>query len=332
MRAYEIIEGQSIDNLKIGERDMPTPGPGQVVVKVEAVSLNYRDLLTIQRPAGDPLVPCSCGAGTISAVGDGVQSLKEGDRVASVFFQTWVEGGPSAANRSQPLGGVLDGMLQEYALLSEMGVVPIPDSMTLAEASTLPCAGLTAWRALIEECHVKAGDTVLCEGTGGVSIFALQFAKMSGAEVIITSSADEKLERAKALGADHGINYTSEPEWGRAARGLTGGAGVDHIVEVGGSETLLNAIGAAKVGGNIILIGILSGFSKEIPIGSIFGNNLHMTGISVGSRAMMVDMIAAMSANGMQPVIDKRFSFDDAQEAFRTMQAGTHFGKICIEF
>jgi NADPH:quinone reductase-like Zn-dependent oxidoreductase len=248
-----------------------------------------------------------------------------------MFFQSWIDGKVSATSRRYALGGTRPGVLQEVMLLDAEGVSRIPAHLSFHEAATLPCAGLTAWRALFEEANVQPGDTVLVQGTGGVSIFALQFAKLAGASVIVTSSSDEKLERARALGADHTINYRSVPEWGKAAAEWTGG-GVDHVVEVGGKDTFSQSLEAARVGGTILVIGVLSGFSQQIAIPSLFSKNLHVIGLSVGSRRMFEGMTSAVGRNGMKPVIDRVFGFDAVPDALRLMQQGGHFGKIVVEF
>jgi NADPH:quinone reductase-like Zn-dependent oxidoreductase len=334
MKIWQVAREWSIDGMELVEQPDPTPGPGQVVVRIRAASLNYRDLLTIQGKGGVtklPLVPCSDGAGEVTAIGDGVTRIAVGDRVCPMFFQSWFDGGPSAGNRRLALGGSRPGVLQELMLLNAEGVSRIPDHLSFAEAATLPCAGLTAWRALFDEARIRPGDTVLVQGTGGVSIFALQFAKLAGASVVVTSSSDAKLERAKALGADHTINYRAVSEWGKAAADWAGG-GIDHIVEVGGKDTFQQSIEAAKVGGNILVIGVLSGFSQEISIPGIFSKNLHITGLSVGSRRMFESMAAAISRNRLRPVVDRRFDFDAVPEALRLMQSGGHFGKIVVEY
>jgi len=248
-----------------------------------------------------------------------------------MFFQSWFDGRPSASNRRLALGGTRPGVLQELIVLDAEGVSRIPDHLTFEEAATLPCAALTAWRALFEEALIRPGQTILVQGTGGVSIFALQFAKLAGATVIVTSSSDEKLERAKALGADHAINYRSVAEWGKAAADWAGG-GVDHVVEVGGKDTFQQSIEAARVGGTILVIGVLSGFAQQIAIPSLFGKNLHVIGLSVGSRRMFENMVSAIGHNHIKPVVDRTFGFTEVPDALRLMQQAGHFGKIAIEF
>ena len=334
MKVWQIAREWSIEGMELVERSDPDAGAGQITVRMRAASLNYRDLLMVQGKGGAyklPLIPFSDGAGDVVAVGEGVTRVSVGDRVCPMFFQTWFDGGPSASNRRLALGGTLPGVLQELRVLDAEGVSRTPDHLTFAEAATLPCAGLTAWRALFEEAAVRPGHTVLVQGTGGVSIFALQLAKLAGATVIVTSSSDAKLERAKALGADHTINYRSVPDWGKSAADWTGG-GVDHIVEVGGKDTLQQSIEAARVGGTILVIGVLSGFAQQIMIPSLFAKNLHVIGLSVGSRRMFEDMASAMGHNQIKPEIDKTFDFTEVPDALRYMQQASHFGKIAIEF
>ena len=333
MKVWQVAREWSIEGMELVEQPEPVPGPGQVAVKMRAASLNYRDLLTVQGKGGPfrlPLIPFSDGAGEVAAVGEGVTCIAVGDRVCPLFFQSWFDGRPTATSRRLALGGTRPGVLQETMLLDAEGVSRIPAHLSLQEAATLPCAALTAWRALFEEARLKPGDTVLVQGTGGVSIFALQFARLAGATVIATSSSDDKLERARALGADHTINYRSVPEWGKAAADWAGG--VDHIVEVGGKDTFQQSLEAARVGGTILVIGVLSGFAQQIAIPSLFGKNLHVIGLSVGSRRMFDNMAAAIGRNRLKPVIDRTFGFDAVPEALKLMQQGGHFGKIVVEF
>lgn len=334
MKVWQVAREWSIDAMEMVERPDPETGAGQIAVRMRAASLNYRDLLTVQGKGGAyklPFVPFSDGAGEVTAVGDGVTRVSIGDRVCPMFFQSWFDGGPSASNRRLALGGTRPGILQELIVLDAEGVSRIPDHLTFEEAATLPCAALTAWRALFEEALIRPGQTILVQGTGGVSIFALQFAKLAGATVIVTSSSDEKLERAKALGADHAINYRSVAEWGKAAADWAGG-GVDHVVEVGGKDTFQQSIEAARVGGTILVIGVLSGFAQQIAIPSLFGKNLHVIGLSVGSRRMFENMVSAIGHNHIKPVVDRTFGFTEVPEALRLMQQAGHFGKIAIEF
>lgn len=332
MKAWQIVSDGGIDALTLADVATPEPGPGEVRVKIAASSINFRDLMTVKDPKARnlpyPRIPNSDGAGTITAVGPGVGGLKVGDRVASCFFQDWPSGPCSLDVMNSALGGALDGVLAEEVVLKAGGVITVPEHLSLEQAATLPCAALTAWHALVEVGNVKAGDTVLLLGTGGVSIFALQFAKIMGARVILTSSSDAKLERAKAMGADDTINYRTTPEWQDAVTDLTGGVGVDVTVEVGGAGTLTRSIAATRVGGRIGLIGVLTG--GEINPTLIMRKSLMVQGIYVGSSKMFADMNAAISLHGLEPVIDTTFAFDDAKAAYHAMEAAGHFGKIVI--
>lgn len=335
MRAFE-IQKFGLDSLNLVERPDPAAAPYQAVIKLSAVSLNYRDLLTIQGKYNPrlplPLVPVSDGVGTVVGIGDGVTRVKVGDRVAASFSQKWLGGEPARPKVGATLGGPLDGMLAEYRVLHEDGLVHVPTHLSDEEAATLPCAAVTAWNSLINMGRLTAGETVLLQGTGGVSIFALQFAKVAGARVIITSSSDEKLERAKELGADFGINYNTTPDWDKRAKELTGGTGVDHIVEVGGAETFGKSLRAIKIGGHIGLIGNLSGNATEVNLVLILMQNVRVQGILVGSRDTFEAMNRAIILHEMRPVIDRVFAFDEARHAFEHMSSGSHFGKICIKF
>jgi NADPH:quinone reductase-like Zn-dependent oxidoreductase len=332
MRAHEIVSNEGIDALTMNERPSPRPGPGEVLVRVRANSINYRDLMMVTAPEGRiggyPRIPNSDGAGEVAALGDGVVRFKVGDRVAGCFFQRWDDGGITPDAMASALGGALDGMLAEEVVLAERGLVAIPEQLSFAEAACLPCAGLTAWHALMARDPIKAGDSVLLLGTGGVSIFALQFALMHGARVIITSSSDEKLARAEALGAVECVNYRSQPDWDQAVLALTGGRGVDHVVEVGGAGTLAKSIEAVRVGGHIALIGVLTG--GEIDPVSLMRKSIRLNGVYVGSRAMFDDMNRAIGLHEMKPVIDQEFAFEDARAAYHAMRAAGHFGKIVI--
>lgn len=332
MKAWQIVSDGGIDALHLADVETPEPGPGEVRVKITASSINFRDLMTIKDPVARnlpyPRVPNSDGAGTVTAVGAGVTGLKVGDRVASCFFQDWPAGPCSVDVMNSALGGALDGVLAEEVVLKAGGVIPVPEHLSLEQAATLPCAALTAWHALAEVGGVTAGDTVLLLGTGGVSIFALQFAKLMGARVILTSSSDAKLERAKAMGADDTVNYRTHPDWQDAVMDLTGGVGADVTVEVGGAGTLTRSIAATRVGGAIGLIGVLTG--GEINPTLIMRKSLKVQGIYVGSYRMFADMNAAIALHRLEPVIDQTFAFDDAKSAYRAMEAAGHFGKIVI--
>jgi len=334
MKAFEVDKPFGIDNLRLVERQDPTPGPGQVLIRVKAVSLNFRDLMTVKRGAlGNirlPLIPLSDGAGEVAEVGEGVTRVQPGDRVAGIFFQTWLTGDIIASYFQSALGGTTDGMLAEYVVLHEDGVVRIPDYISYEEAATLPCAAVTAWQALVPKGGLKAGDTVLVLGTGGVSIFALQFAAMHGARVIITSSSDEKLRRAKQLGAAEVINYKTTPEWDKQVLELTGGVGVEHVEEVGGAGTLEKSLQAVRIGGIVSLIGILAGIGGQINPVPVLMKGVRLQGIYVGSREMFEDMNRAMAVNKMRPVIDKVFPFTETRAALKYMESAAHFGKIVI--
>ncbi len=333
MKVYEITESFGIDHLTLAEREMPSPGRGQALVKIKCVSLNYRDLLMVKGLYNPkiplPFVPFSDGAGDVIAVGEGVSRVKVGDRVAGIFMQDWIDGELTEVKFRSALGGGGQGMLAQYAALHEHGLVKVPDHLSYEEASTLLCAAVTAWHALIES-GMKPGQRVLLLGTGGVSIFSLQFAKMAGAEVIITSGSDEKIAKALKLGADHGINYKTVPEWGARVRELTGGAGADIVVEVGGAGTLPQSLKAVRTAGRISLVGVLSGASGEINPRPITMKKIRLQGILVGSREMFESMNWAVSLHRLRPVIDHVFSFGEAPNALRYMESGAHFGKICI--
>ena len=335
MRAYQLPKGGAgIEAVVKIERPNPKPAYRQVLVKVAACSLNFRDLGivrgTYRMPVRDNILPLSDGAGEVVEVGAGVTRVKVGDKVAGCFFQRWSGGEAPSDVQASALGGSIDGMLAEYVVLEEEGVVRIPAHLSSEEGATLPCAALTAWHALVEHGKVIAGQTVLLQGTGGVSIFALQLAHAMGLQVVITSSSDEKLARAKNLGANKGINYKSTPDWEKAAMEFTGGRGVDQVVEVGGAGTLTRSFGAIRVGGKISMIGGLSGPATELNPGLILARRANVQGISVGSTQMFEAMNRAITANGIKPVIDKVFGFDEVQAAYKHMASGAHFGKIVI--
>jgi len=331
MRAYR-LQAAGIDGLAEVELPMPKPGPRQVLVKVAACSLNFRDLAialgTYRMPTKPNLVPLSDGAGEVVEVGTGVTRVKAGDRVAGCFFQRWFGGPPAADTHASALGGGLDGMLTQHVVLEQDGVVALPAHLSFEEAATLPCAAVTAWHALAEHARIVAGQTVLVQGTGGVSIFALQLARLMGAQVIVTSSSEQKLARAKALGAAHGVNYKAMPEWDKAVVELTGG-GVDHVVEVGGPGTLARSLRAIRVGGKITMIGVLSGAAEINPM-LIFSRRANVQGISVGSTQMFEAMNRAIAASGLKPIIDKVFTFGETPAAYRHLQSAQHFGKVVI--
>ena len=336
MKVIEIHGSFGIKNLVVADRPEPRPGPGEVMVRMKAASLNYRDLLTVQGMYNPkqplPLIPCSDGTGEVVETGPRVTRVKVGDRVATTFFQGWISGEPTFEKVSTTLGGPLDGVLSEYMVLREDGVVQVPEHLSDEQAATLPCAALTAWSALVTQGHIRPGDSVLVLGTGGVAMCALQFAKVHGAKVILISSSDEKLERAKLIGADQGINYTNVPQWGKAVRDLTGGNGVDHIVEVGGAGTLAESLQAIRIGGQISLIGVLAGPQKEMNIRPILMKNVRVQGIFVGNREGSEAMNRAVAFHKIKPIVDRTFPLGQVQEALHLMARGGHFGKLCLAF
>jgi NADPH:quinone reductase-like Zn-dependent oxidoreductase len=339
MFAYPITQF-GIDHLQQIELPQPTPTPGTVLIKVHAVSLNYRDLMMVSglyNPKMSlPRTPCSDGAGEVVAVGEGVTRVHIGDRVCGIFMQRWLDGPLTAEKSKAALGGDIDGMLAEYVLLHHEGVVRFPDHLSYEEAATLPCAAVTAWNALHHAGEpanpAQSGDTIVIQGTGGVSIFALQFAKLLGAKVLGTSSSDEKLTRARSLGLDESCNYKQTPEWSKWVMETTSGKGADRIMEVGGAGTLGHSLRAARVGGTIAQIGVLSGAATADPLAltPILHKQLRVQGIYVGSRAMFEQMNAAIAKSSLHPVIDQIFPVDQVQQAFHHMQSGSHFGKIVI--
>lgn len=326
-----------IENLSTTEASPESLKENQVRVKIHAASLNYRDLLMV-KGLYDPnvlskgaLIPLSDGAGEVVEVATGVDRFKIGDRVAGTFFQQWLAGDITQEINQSALGGSIDGVLCNYKIFNQDGLVKIPENCSYEEGATLPCAALTAWHALILANKLKAGETVLLQGTGGVSIFALQFAKMSGARVILTSSSNEKLSKAKELGADYLINYKNIPDWAAEAKKITDGRGVDHIIEVGGANTLAQSLKAVKHGGKIAVIGILSGTENCSSILPVLMKAISIQGIYVGSREMFESMNKAISMNKMHPVIDKVFSFEQSSDALRYLESGSHFGKVVIK-
>ena len=335
MKVFQLQDNWSIDNLTLTKRTKPEPGPGQVLLQMKAASLNFRDLLVPKRGYGSltgtlPLIPISDGVGEVIASGEGVRRVVIGDRVCPIMIQSWISGPPTMDRLSSTLGGPLDGVMAEYMVLNEDRVVKAPEHLSDEEAATLPCAALTAWSAVVTDGHVKAGDKVLVQGTGGVSLFALQFAKLHGAHVIVTSSSDEKLHRAIRLGADEGINYLSTPEWGKEVKRMAGADGIDLIIEVGGQKTLPQSLRAVRAGGTISLIGVLSGSNMDVSLGLIVTRKVRLQGISVGSRDGMEAMMGAISQHAMKPVIDRTFPFEELREALDYLERSGHFGKICI--
>jgi NADPH:quinone reductase-like Zn-dependent oxidoreductase len=332
MKVFELQNSFGLDNLRLTERPQPSPGHGEVLLKLRALSLNYRDLMVVKGQYNPrmklPCIPLSDGVGEVVEVGPGV-SLKPGVRVAGLFAPGWREGPVDATKSQSALGAGIDGLLAEYAVLPETGVIAVPEHLSDEEAATLPCAAVTAWNALFVSATLKPGETVLLQGTGGVSLFALQFAHAAGAKVILTSSSDAKIERARALGANECINYKTTPEWGKKVVELTGGVGVDHVVEVGGAGTLGQSIRAVRTGGHIALIGVLTSGGEVNPI-SILMKSVRVSGIFVGSGAMFAEMNRAIALHKLRPVVDRVFAFDQVVEALRHMEGASHFGKIVI--
>lgn len=333
MKAYRLHEFGGPDSLKCEEILGPVPGPGQILVRLRAASLNFRDLMVskgIYNPRLKlPIIPMSDGAGEVVATGAGATRFKPGDRVVGCFAPAWLDGPMTEENARSALGADANGVLAEEAVYPEDALLPIPSHLGFEEAATLPCAAVTAWHALVESGDIKPGDTVLVQGTGGVSLFALQFARMAGATVIATSSSDEKLERVRGLGASHVINYKTNPDWDKNVRQLTGGRGVDLIVEVGGAGTLPKSLRTVRLGGTIALIGVLSGGGEFNPV-PILMKNIRLQGIFVGSRRMFESMLRAVESHRLQPVVNRVFPFDQAVEAFKYLESGAHFGKVVI--
>jgi NADPH:quinone reductase-like Zn-dependent oxidoreductase len=334
MRTYE-LRGKGLDTLTLAERSIPRPGPGQVLVRVHAASLNYRDLLIANGKYGRselryPLVPLSDGAGEVVDVGAGVTRLKPKDRVASAFFQKWVDGPIDSAKANSALGGAIDGVLSEYVVLEEAGAVKFPAYLSYEEAATLPCAGVTAWVSLTELARLGRDQMLLAMGTGGVSIFGLQIAKALGASVVLTSSSDAKLERGKELGADHTINYRARQDWDAAARELTQGQGVDCLLEVGGEGTLPTSLRAVRRQGHVVLVGLLTGKMGDRDKARDNDRGIQVDAIYVGSVRHFEGLNTLLEQSQIQPVIDRSFPFESAHLAFRHLESGAHFGKIVI--
>jgi NADPH:quinone reductase-like Zn-dependent oxidoreductase len=333
MRYFCIEKPAGIDSLELKEKDVPRPGVGQVLVRMKAASLNYRDLMVIGGGYSPnlplPLVPLSDGAGEVLETGEGITRWKAGDRVAGTFFRDWDAGNiPEDVTRSA-LGGSIDGVLSEFVLFGERGLVELPPGLSFEEGATLPCAALTAWNAL-RSGNLHCGQTVLTLGTGGVSVFALQFARAGGARVIATTGSDGKMDTLRKLGASDVLNYKAEPNWETRVWDVTGKRGVDHVVEVGGAETMKKSLKAVRVGGHISLIGVLSGNAGEVnPLPALM-KGIRIQGIYVGSREMFVEMLRAIAMHGMRPVIDRVFPFLEAKEAYRHLKSGAHFGKVVI--
>jgi NADPH:quinone reductase-like Zn-dependent oxidoreductase len=334
MKAFQVVGSFGLDNLKQVELPEPQPGPGQVLVRMRAASLNYRDLVVIKGGYGPrqklPVIPLSDGAGEVAAVGGGVTRVKVGDRVVGCFAPAWLEGPLTQEKVDSSLGCYVDGVLAQYVLFGAETMLPIPAHLSFEEAAALPCAALTAWNALFVADHLQPGATVVVQGTGGVSLFALLSSRTAGARVILTSSSDQKLARAKELGASAGINYKTTPDWDKEVRKLTEGRGADHVVEVGGAGTFNRSLNSVRIGGMVSMIGVLAGASAEVRTTLILFRSVRVQGIFVGSRAMMEEMNRAISAHGLHPVLDRTFPFAEAPAALRHLESGAHFGKVVV--
>ena len=336
MRGLEVTKLGGLNHLRVATMPKPEPGPNEVLVRIAAASLNYRDYaLMIGKSSGKaqpPYIPLSDACGYVEAVGEGVSRVRVGDRVCPTFYQSWIDGSLTPEQMARMLGSPLAGVAREYAVFDERFLVVPPSHLTDAEASTLPCAALTAWRALTDGVKLWSGNSVLVQGTGGVSSFALQFAVAAGLEVIVTSSSDSKLEQARALGARHCINYRNLPNWAEEVRTLTGGRGVDAVVEVGGAGTLQQSLRAARFDGHIAIVGMLTSAVQELSVQAIYASNMTLRGVTVGSRAMFEQMNAAISLHHIKPLVGEIHPWEAAREAFQSIEAGRHTGKIVLTF
>lgn len=334
MKSVVVKQPGGLDKLVIEERENPTPKVGEILVRWHATSLNFHDFLVGVGgiPVADGRIPMSDGAGEIAAVGDGVTEWKVGDQVMSLFFQNWMEGKPTLPKTMFVNGETIDGFITEMSCVPAYSVTKMPEDYTYAQAATLPCAAATAWRGLMVEGGLQAGDSVLVEGTGGMSVFALQFAKAAGAKVYATTSSDAKAERLVDMGADAVVNYKEDPKWGKTLFKMSGG-GIDHVLDVGGGSTMRNSIEAVKIGGHISSIGILGdGRKGEITFPKLFFKHIRLIGIAVGSKEMQNNMVNAINISGMKPIVDKSFAFDQLADAFKYQASGQHFGKIVLEW
>jgi NADPH:quinone reductase-like Zn-dependent oxidoreductase len=333
MRLVRLRAPGGLDNLKLVEENRREPRSGELLVRIRACSLNYRDVFVVQgkAPCADGRVPLSDGAGEVIAVGDDVDEFKVADNVVSTFYPYWLGGEMTPATKRDIPGESFDGYASEYVCMPAHAFTKAPAGYTHVEAATLTCTGVTAWRGLVVCGRVKPGDTVLIQGSGSVSLFALQFAKVAGARVIATSSSEDRLESLRRLGADTVINYKAVPDWGQEAKDLTDGRGVDHVIEVGGPGTLSQSITACRTGGHIALIGVLTGFAGEVSIPAVFSNQIRISGISIGSRADQADMIRAITVNRLKPVVDRSFALQEIAAAFKYYESQKHFGKVCLE-
>jgi len=335
MRVFQIEGDWGMEHLKLSTRPEPQVGPGQVLVKMAASSLNYRDLVVPDRGYGShtgtlPLIPVSDGAGVVTEVGPGVRRVAVGDRVCPTFFQRWVSGEPDLERMTQSLGGPVDGTMTAFMCLSEEGVSKVPAHLSDIEAATLPCAALTAWSALVTCSNTRPGDRVLIQGCGGVALFAVAFAKILGAHVTVITSSDERIERVRQLGADATLNYRTTPEWAKASRDITGGRGYDLILELGGEKTLPQSLRCIRPGGTVAMIGILSGSTMATPLGLIITRQVRLQGVTVGHRDGFEAMLRAIDQHKLRPVVDRVFAFEELKEAMAYLQSGAQFGKVCL--
>jgi len=338
MRALQVAEPWGVENLNVVEQPDPKLGPGEVLVRMRAASLNYRDLMMVSGaytragPVTGAITPLSDGCGVVEAIGEGVTRVAVGDRVSSLFYQTWLAGPPSPERLKGALGSPIPGVARELAVYSQEGVSKVPAFLSDEAVATLPCAALTAWRALFEDADLQPGDTVVLQGTGGVSIFGLQLAKAAGMRTVITSSSDAKLARAAELGADHLINYRTTPDWGKAVKAATNGRGADLVLEVGGPSTLAMSMRAVRFAGHIAIIGSVGGVAEGFNPTALIGNSARLQGLSVGSRDMFEAMCRFIELKKIEPVVDKVFPWTEARTAFETMRAQDQFGKIVLKF
>ena len=334
MKAMRLKKPGGLDNILVGSSTPAAPGPGEITVRLNASSVNFHDYLVVtgKIPVEEGRIPMSDGAGVVTAVGAGVTEFSAGDNAVSTFFPDWHGGEPTVEHLRAVPGDRADGYAREAVTAPAKSFTRSPKGYSHAEAATLTCAGLTAWRALVVNGNIKAGDVVLTQGTGGVSIFALQFAKAAGATVISTTSNADKAARLKTLGADHVINYKDDVEWGRTAKKLTGGRGVDHVVEIGGAGTIEQSMRASRLGGHISLIGVLAGYAGSINTALLMSMQIRLIGITVGARQHQQDMVRAIDANGIKPVLDQSFPLDKLADAFRRQESNQHFGKIVVEW
>ncbi|HSD53216.1 MAG TPA: NAD(P)-dependent alcohol dehydrogenase [Burkholderiales bacterium] len=335
MRVFQIQDDWGMEHLKLATRPDPRPGPGQVLMRMKAAALNYRDLLVPNRGYGSytgnlPLIPLSDGVGEVVEVGAGVTRVKVGDRACPCFQQGWIAGEPDLDRITKTMGGPVDGTMADLVCLPEYGIVKVPQYLSDIEAATLPCAALTAWSALVTNDRLGPGSRVLVQGTGGVALFALQIAKLLGAHVTIISSSDEKIARAKSLGADAAINYRTTPEWAKATREITAGRGYDHIVELGGEQTLPQSLRCIRPGGTLSMIGVLSGGTLAAPLGLVVTRQVRLQGITVGHRDGLEALMRALEQHRLKPVVDRVFAFEELKEALAHLKSGAHFGKVCI--